>query len=367
MAYIMHQLQFAVLAIVDATACLPRPQQRVPPLRASRLDGRCIARGVEFELNWGVAMTRQKLTFGMLAVLFFSIITTFAQAPTVSVSKFNNVNAPGAIETDAYAVNSFKVIAGDYVDQNNVQHGMLLNGKTLTSVDRSGCQSTPGPGSIAFFGINNAKGPAVTVVGWCFDTNQKTDVAFLYSNGAFTAIQPPSSISTIAQGLNDKGEVVGAFLDTRNVQHAFLFTGTQYITLDVPNHTVPNAWSINSNGRISIFALNTKSLYDSFLFNGKSYTKVNVKGAVNNFIHAIDDSGDRVYTITDSNGDYHGVFFLAGPGSGFAEFEFPDATETQAFGLSDKLEIVGDYQKSADHSESSSSKGYSALGCCRPE
>ena len=264
-------------------------------------------------------------------------------------------------------MNSSKVIAGDYVDQDNVQHGMLLNAKTLTSVDRSGCQSTPGPGSIAFFGINNAKGPAVTVVGWCFDTNQETDVAFLYSNGTFTSIQPPSSISTIAQGLNDKGEVVGAFLDTRNVQHAFLFTGTQYITLDVPNHTVPNAWSINSNGRISIFALNTKSFYDSFLSNGKTYTKINVKGAVNNFIHAIDDSGDRVYTITDSKGDYHGVFFLAGAGSGFAEFEFPDATETQAFGLSDKLEIVGNYQKSADRSQSSSSKGYSALGCCRPE
>jgi len=307
-----------------------------------------------------------KLIFGIgLSILVFSFTATSAQAPTVKVYKFNNVNAPGAAETDTYAVNDYGVIAGDYVDSSGVQHGMILNRKTLTSVDRQNCQTKPGAGSIAFFGINNTKGSEVTVVGWCFDTAQNTKVAFTYSNGEFVAIDPPGSTATVAQGINDKGEVVGAYVDSANIQHGFLFNGKQYTSLDVPNHTSPDAWSINDKGLIAIFAVNSKSLYDSFLFNGKTYTNVNFKGAVNNFIHAIDSDGDRIYSVSDSNGRSHGVFFLAG--KGYYEFNDPSkgALDTYASGLSDKLEIVGNYTKSARGPQPAASQGYEAYGCCR--
>jgi len=312
-------------------------------------------------------MVRQRLIFCLLAVISLGFITTIAQAPMVSVSKFRNVNAPGAIETDTYAVNSSGVIAGDYVDHNNVQHGMILNGKNLASVDRANCQTTPGAGAIAFFGINNASAAQVTVVGWCFDTVQNTDVAFTYSNGNFVTIAPPGATSTIAQGINDNGDVTGAYIDSGKVQHGFLFNGSTYTTLDVPEHTSPDAWSINDKGLIAIFAVNSGSHYDSFLFNGKTYKNVDFKGATDSMIHTIDNSSDRIYTVLDSSGNSHGVFYLAGSGGGFVEFDFPGAKETQASGLSENLKIVGNYQKTSPNPATTGSQGWEGLGCCRPQ
>jgi len=313
-------------------------------------------------------MASHKLVAGIwMSIVVFSFTATFAQAPTVKVYKFSNVNAPGAAETDTYAVNDYGVIAGDYVDSSNVQHGMILNGKSLTSVDRQNCQTSPGAGSIAFFGINNTKGLGVTVVGWCFDTAQNTEVAFTYSNGQFISIDPTGSTATVAQGINDKGEVVGAYIDSGKVQHGFLFNGKQYTNLDVPNHTSPDAWSINNKGLIAVFALNGKSLYDSFLFNGQTYKNVDFKGAVNSFIHTIDNYGDRIYTVTDSSGTSHGVFFLAGKGGGYRKFDDPTkgVLDTYATGLSDKLEIIGNYTTSSRGPQAQASQGYEAYGCCR--
>jgi len=299
--------------------------------------------------------------------VLLSLAAVSAQAPTVKVSKFRNIKAPGAVETDTYAVNSFGVVAGDYVDSSDVQHGMILNGKSLTAVDRTNCQTAPGLGAIAFFGINNTEGSQGPVVGWCFDTSQSTDVAFIYSSGGFTDITPPGSIATIAEGINDKGQVSGAYLDESDVQHGFFFDGKAYTTLDVPNHTAPNAWSINNKAQIAIFAIDKKSHYDSFIYSAGKFQNVNFKKAPDSIIQTINNTGDRIYTVTDAQGVFHGVFFLSGKGGGFKEFDDPrkGVANTYASGLSDKLEIIGDYTTSTKGPSSPSMQGYSALGCCR--
>jgi probable HAF family extracellular repeat protein len=306
--------------------------------------------------------------------MFLAIITISNAAQGQNgVSKFKDVNAPGAMETDTYAVNNFGVIAGDYVDSSQVQHGMILNGKSLTTVDRAGCLTTPGHGAIALFGLTSKQ----VAIGWCFDTNQQTEVAFEYNHGRITPITISGAVSVQAQGINDAGQVVGAYLDEAGLQHGFLLTGAKLTRLDVPGHNTPAAWSINNRGLISIYAINNNSgHHDSFLTtNGRTYTTVNVRipgvRVTDSLIHGLNnpistDSADRVYTYIDSSGQEHGAMFVKGVYYSFNDPNDKKKNTTQGYGLNDKLEIIGDYLPGALHSPTAGvNQGFSAYGCCR--
>jgi probable HAF family extracellular repeat protein len=312
----------------------------------------------------GESVTNRNVILGLCAILLTIVsLAPAAEEPAGGVSDFKNINAPGATETDPYAINNQGFIAGDYVDSSGVQHGMILHGKTLTTVDHKNCLTTPGNNAIAFYGINSKE----TVVGWCQNNKTGVNNAFSYSKGKFVNISPPGSVSTQAQGINDKGQIVGTYLDTGGNQHGFLRTSGKYTTLDVPGDTASDAWAINNKGLITIFAANTSGSYDSFLFNGKSYTEIDVPGATQNFVAAIDNFGDRVYTILDSSNNIHGAFFLNVKGGTYTVFDDPKGTDTtHAFGLNNSLKIVGRYSPaSRDGAGTATSQGYSAIGCCR--
>jgi probable HAF family extracellular repeat protein len=307
-------------------------------------------------------MTIRTSNFRRSALLLGILSITLSALEPNGVSKFRDVKAPGATETDTYAVNNFGVIAGDYVDGNNIQHGMILNGKQLTTVNRRGCLTTPGPGAIALFGLTSKQ----VAVGWCFDTIQQTNVAFEYNHGRITTIALSGAVSTQAQGINDLGRIVGAYLDSAGQQHGFLLSGAKLTTLDVPNHTFASAYAINNQGLITIYAANSSGSYDSFItLNGRSYKLVNVPNAAQSIVHGINRFGDRVYTYVDSAGAEHGSFFIKGK---YYSFDDPKGRgTTRADGLNDKLEIVGRYSPKGSRPASAANVGFAAYGCCRTE
>ena len=183
---------------------------------------------------------------------------------------------------------------------------------------------------------------------------------------AYTTIDPPGSTYTLADSINDKGQIVGTYIDSSSVEHGFLLSGGQYETLDVPNgYTNSDAWAINKKGLITIFAVNSKGFYDSFLFNGKTYTMIDVPNEADSFVTGIDSFGDRVYSVVDSSSNIHGAFFLNVKGGTYFVFTDPKgATNTQAFGLNDKLKIIGTYAPSSAPT-TAPYQGYDAIGCCR--
>ena len=309
-------------------------------------------------------MKNRNLTMSVCA-LFLAIAsaTLAAQEPADGVSHFKNVNAPGAVQTDPYAINKAGDIAGDYVDSSGVQHGMVLKGKTLTTIDRSGCVTTPGPDGIAFYGINTAG----TLVGWCQDIKTGFDDAFSYAKGKFVTISFPKSMGTQAHGINDKGQIVGTYFDSADAQHGFLLSAGKYTSLDAPGETGTDAWGINNKGLITLFALNSGGTYDSFLFSSKKYIMINVPGETSSFVAAIDTSGDRIYTVLDPSNNSHGAFFLNASGGMYFVFDDPSGVgTTEAFGLNDNLKMVGRYAPTRSMKpQSSSSQGFSALGCCK--
>jgi len=286
----------------------------------------------------------KKSILGGLVVLMF-VAVSLAAAPTLTFT-FSDVHAnKTATETDSFAVNNAGAIAGDYVDSAGIQHAMILAGKKLTTVNHKGCNTTGGfsSGAIAFYGINSAGAAA----GWCTSTKTALAEAFVYSAGKLTAINFPKSNGTQAYGINDKGDVVGLYLDSASVQHGFVKKGSKYTSIDVTGDTSTEAWGINNAGQITVFAISSAGGYDSFLYNGKTFKKISdpSAGTEGTIVRAPNNKGDIAGTYFNSASVETG--FLLHGGKYYDVVDPKADNDTRNDGLNDKLEIVGRYANSA--------------------
>lgn len=280
---------------------------------------------------------------GVLLVLTF-VAVGIAAAPPLTFTFSDVHSTKTATETDSYGVNNLGVIVGDYVDAKSVQHGFILTGTKLTTVNKSGCQTTGGAvGSVAFYAVNSAG----AAVGWCASTKTGLDESFVYSAGKFTAVNFPKSNGTQATGINDKGWISGLYLDSASTQHAFVKKGTKYTKIDVSGGTSADAYGINNAGVMAVYAFNSSGDYESFLYNGKTFKKIADPnaGSVGTVAHAPNNKGDLTGTYFDSNG--FAVGFLYHGGKYYDVKDTKANNSTRSDGLNDKLEMVGRYTPSA--------------------
>lgn len=274
---------------------------------------------------------------GVLLVLTF-VAVGIAAAPPLTFT-FSDVHATKtALETDTYGVNNAGVIAGDYVDSASVQHGMILAGKKLTTVDNKNCSATTvGIDGISFYAINSAG----TAAGWCTGTSGSF-IAFTYAKGKFTTIAFPKALQTEATGINDKGDVVGIYFDTAGAQHGFSKIGSKYKSIDVKGETSADAWGINNAGQITVYAINSAGDYDSFLLTGTKFKPINnpkAKGGLGTIVHTPSNVGDIDGTYYNSAGTEMGWLLHKGK---YYDVVDPGGV-TRADGLNDKSELVGRY------------------------
>jgi probable HAF family extracellular repeat protein len=279
---------------------------------------------------------RNKSTITLVVLGSALLSLSAAAAAPVLKFTFKNITAPKAVETDTYAINSKGVIAGDWADSTGTQHGLILAGKKATSVDEKDCGAAAGSTAIAFYGINTAG----TAVGWCTLTSSGEPVGLMYSKGKLTEFSVPKALATEGIGINDKGEVVGMFVDSAGAQHGFLLNNKKYTQIDVPKDSSTEAWDINNAGQITVYALNTANTYDSFVLTGKTFKKVSVPGASSpgTIVHALNNKGDVDGTFYDSTGATHGFLLHGGK---YYTLTDPAGADTRADGLNDTLEIVG--------------------------
>jgi hypothetical protein len=276
---------------------------------------------------------------GVLLVLTF-VAVGLAAAPPLTF-KYTDVHAnKTALETDTYGVNNTGVIVGDYVDAKSVQHGMILAGTKLTTVNNSSCEAISGTGGISFYGVNSAG----AAVGWCTSAKTILDTGFVYSKGKFTPVNFPKSNGTQATGINDKGWVVGLYLDSGNLSHGFVKVGTKYTTIDVKGDTNTVAWGVNNKGQITVYATNSAGAFDSYLVTGKVFKKINnpkagKASAQGTIVHTPSNVGDIDGTYYNSAGTEMGWVLHAGK---YYDVVDPNGV-TRADGLNDKAELVGRY------------------------
>jgi hypothetical protein len=279
----------------------------------------------------------QRFVLGVLLILTL-VAVGIAAAPPLTFT-FSDVHAnKTAIETDTYAVNNYGTIAGDYVDTNGVQHGMV-HGAPTTTFDYAKCTS-----SIAGYGISTGS----TVAGWCINSNG-IPIGFTWTKrtGKFVDINFPKGTGTEVNGINDKGDLAGTYFDSGGIQHGFIKkAGGAFKSFDVTGDTAATAWGINNAGVACVYAFNSSGDYDSFLYDGKTFKKVGYPkaGPLGSVCHTPNNKGDVVGTYYDTNGAVHGWLLHGGK---YYPFDDPKASNsTRGDGLNDTLEIVGRYTPS---------------------
>jgi probable HAF family extracellular repeat protein len=297
-------------------------------------------------------MTRNKSAFTLVALLLALLsLSAAAVAPTLTFT-FKDVKAPGATETDSYAINNAGTIAGDYVDSSGTQHGMILSAKgKLTSFDNKICQNTGGvTGSTAVFGINKSN----AVAGWCLSTKTGLPIGWVYANKKFTTIAFPKAPQTVATGINDNGDVVGFFVDSAGTAHGFVYANKKYKQLNVTGATETAAWAIDNAGDITVYtgsSYSSGTVYcpcTSFLFKGKKQIPISDPNASSygTVVHAVNNKGDIDGTYyASSNTETHGFLLHSGK---YYDVEDPNGPSlTRADGLNDSLTIDGRYTPSS--------------------
>lgn len=265
-------------------------------------------------------------------VLTFMVAATAADAPRLTF-RFTTIEVPGAAQTLPRGVNQTGVIVGSYVDHRAVNHGFMLKGNTVTTIDDpkgtdSFCHNISFPGALAIVGsYTNSSGKAV---------------GFLYKNRQFTDVPGPAGATgSFALGLNDSGEIVGSYLDAGGATHGFLLKGGAYKTLDVPGATATTATEINKNGFIVLYWTDSKGVEKSSLYNGSTYKTIDVPGATGSLVFGLSNNQDVVYEWIDAKNRRHGALLTNGA---YYKFDFPRSFQTYGSGINDHQLIVGAYQ-----------------------
>lgn len=286
-----------------------------------------------------------KIRSGLFLVVALSLTSIAAnaasQCPTFTYSDVS-VNVSGALQTDSYAINDSGVIAGDYIDSAGVQHGMLMKGKQVVTIDDPDCAA----GTLTFYGVNSTG----VAAGQCYLNSTGLLGALVWNKGKFTTLVPPDSTTANASGINDNGDVVGSYTDSSGQQHGFVYSNGKYAKLDPPSdagETVA-AWSINNQGYVTIYAASSAPQYSSYVTPdlGKTYIPFAYSGAgpLGTVIHGINNKGGIDGTYYDASSGTHGIAYYKGT---FCTLDDPNSTAaTRADGINDSFEMVGRYTDS---------------------
>lgn len=130
-------------------------------------------------------------------------------------------NYPGAAQTVLLGINDLGTMVGWWEVAHLAQHGFLVHKDgTVAPVE------VPGPFITTPVSINN-KG---NVVGIYADTAFTSQHGFILSHGVYTTLDYPGTTGTIGGGataansINDRGEIVGSYLDLSGNWHGFIAT-----------------------------------------------------------------------------------------------------------------------------------------------
>jgi uncharacterized membrane protein len=142
----------------------------------------------------------------------------------------------------------------------------------------------------------------------------------------FTTIDFPGSVSTTPNGINDRGEVVGAYTDSSNGTHGFVRIGEEFRSIDFPGALLTQARGISPAGEIvgayRVAGEPPVNIHGYLLTRGGEFRRVDFPGHTNTIAQRIGPDGTILgcYHDTDTMGTMHGI---AISGDEFTEFEMP--------------------------------------------
>ena len=264
----------------------------------------------------------------MAVSLSFTSAVAFAASFVMQSYKYTTFSYPGAVATDARAINNNGDIVGQWLDAAGVWHAFVFTGNIFQTI------TVPGALSVSPNDINDAG----TIVG-SYTSGPPTLLRDVNGNqvlvccpaygfvrsadGQVLTVDYPTSQSEIPTtwlfGLNNTGQMVGGYND---------------FELAIPN--------TSSHG------------IHSFLFDGSTFTPIDFPAPVTRahipvtYASDINDGGDVVggYNDDTETENRHGFVLRQGA---YATFDMPGTSFTDLFGINNLGQIVGETTSCASY------------------
>jgi hypothetical protein len=194
-----------------------------------------------------------------------------------------------------------------------------------------------------FGGLNDAG----IIVGNYEPTTLGTFQSFALNGSTFQNITPPASRNlnfSSAFDINNLNQVVGTWELQSDHEQGYLLSGGMYTTIDDPGYDT-ELYGINNLGEIVgvNYLVGPDTPILGFSYQGGVFTPITVAGFSNVAPFGINDSGEIVGLVSNSNDN-------SGPYESFVEiggvislFSIPGADQTVVTGVNNAGDLVGDY------------------------
>src|SRR3974377_273531 len=170
-------------------------------------------------------------------------------------------------------------------------------------------------------------------------------VASGYAQLTFTSLDFPGGTLTTARGINNHGNIVGAYRITPP-RHALLIRKGKYIPLaagTILGTNLSEAFKTNDRGDVVGQYVGDDGFTHGFLLRKDELTTLDFPGASDTYAFGINESGTvvRYGGLLDSSGNplvAHGFIWKKGT---FTQFDFPGAGDTYLLGINARGDLVG--------------------------
>jgi probable HAF family extracellular repeat protein len=162
--------------------------------------------------------------------------------------RVTRIDVPGATETGAFGINNHGEVVGAYLDAAGRSHGFRWQRGRSTTLDVPGLADTT-PQAI------NDRGQ---IVGYASDAAGTTSRGFLLNRGEFRTFSAPGAPLTLPAGINDRGQITGSTLAPTEVDplagaRGFLLArgaGGPFTPIQFPGAPQTFAFGLNDRGQL---------------------------------------------------------------------------------------------------------------------
>jgi hypothetical protein len=216
-----------------------------------------------------------------LGIIFFAASAIASVAYGNGAPILKTIDFPNAIYTAVSGL-SETLVVGEADDAGGGIHGFVLDRGNFTQFD------APAP---AFITILNGVNDRGQLSGSYLDGAAH---GFFWSRGAFTILTPPNTINTQAGQINNREQVAGFFRDTNRKRHGFVWDKGSFQIFNVPNDHVTGGtlgWGINNKGDMVGSFIDSSVNRHGFLLRKGVFTVIDPPGSLDTLAWSINDDG----------------------------------------------------------------------------
>jgi probable HAF family extracellular repeat protein len=240
----------------------------------------------------------------------------YTLAPPYGQGDYTNENFPGSQQTQVIGINDPGLTVGFWADANGDNFGFVDHKGTFTDVvDPNAPIPSPGTPSVTqLLGLNN-HGEAA---GFYTDAAGNNH-GFIYhiAGQTFAPVTIDGSTSVTATDINNNGEISG-FYQNGTATDGFLDNHGKITTLTGPQGaTDVMAFGLNDKGQVVGSFVDANGNTDGFLYNAKSHLYTTIVdpnaqpatpgGPTTTVVNGLNDKGQLVGFYTDANGNTDGM------------------------------------------------------------